>query len=103
MIAIFKTKDEAQKYSDKIHEFLRLKCPNYNAALWQNPVSNKLGTEFYIQIPQEYEKQYYKDSLTIIAFTKKEYDTKTKTEVKPDDSFSVAVSELPKAEEEIIK
>lgn len=95
MIAIFKTKDEAQKYSDKIHQFLVVKCPGYNAALWQNPVSNKLGTEFYIEIPQEYYKQYYKDSLQIIPYTKTEFDTKTKVEVKPDDSFTTAETAKP--------
>ena len=59
MIAIFSTLADAQAYSDKIHAYLLTNCPGYNAVKWQEPQKHCKEDKFYIQIPQEYEKDLY--------------------------------------------
>jgi len=59
MIQKFTTKDEAQKFSYKIHLFLSENCTNYNAVLWQMPT--EIEKIFYIKIPREYKINLYKN------------------------------------------
>ena len=66
MISIFLNKTDAQKYSDKVHNWLKANCPGYNAVKWQEPQKHPTFEQYYIKIPQEYEKPLYKDSIKII-------------------------------------
>jgi len=61
MVAIFLTKDEAQKYSDKVFNWLMQNCPNINGICWQQPQKHPKEEKYYIEVPQEYEKIFYKD------------------------------------------
>jgi len=72
MIAIFTEKANAQKYSDKVHNWLKVNCPGYNAVKWQDPQKHPTEDKWYIKVPQEYEKPLYKDSVKIIASCKTE-------------------------------
>jgi len=59
MIAIFSTFSDAQVFSDKIHDYLLANCPGYNADKWQEPQKHCKENKYYVQLPQEYEKQLY--------------------------------------------
>ena len=65
MIQKFTTKDQAQKFSDKIHLFLSENCINYNAVRWQTP--KEIEKIFYVKIPREYKINLYKDCKTKIS------------------------------------
>jgi len=72
MVAIFLQKTDAQKYSDKVHTWLRANCPGYNAVKWQDPQKHPKEEKWFIKIPQEYERPLYKDSNKIVASCKAE-------------------------------
>ena len=88
MIKIFKSKQEAQEFSDAIHKYLLENCPNYNAGKWQEPTPNKDATLFYVQVPLEYdveEKQHielYPVKEAITVTTKTQADKATATDEK---------------------
>lgn len=92
MIAIFLNKTDAQKYADKIHEWLQQNCPNYSAIKWQDPVSNKDVTQFYVEIPQEYYKLYYPKSPQIVTACKTEYDKNSEVKEKPDPDWGAVTT-----------
>ena len=83
MIAIFLNIIDAQKFSDKCHNWLQLNCPDYSASCWQIPVSNKTNDKFYVEIPQEFYKQLYKNSGKIVVFTDTEFKKASETMEKP--------------------
>jgi len=65
MFAIFILEIDAKKYSDKVHNWLLNNCPKYCAIEWETPVKHPTLAQFYIQLPQEYEKEYYKTTTKI--------------------------------------
>lgn len=88
MIAIFLTKEEAQKFADKCHEYLSANCPNYNASCWQIPNANKDGSKFFVEIPQEFEKDYYPVKEKIAVFTDAEIKKASELKPKPDPDWT---------------
>ena len=87
MIAIFLLKQDAQNFTDKCHNWLMQNCPNYCGVKWQDPTPNKDSTKFFIEIPDEYYKEYYKDCKKIITATKTEYDKNNEIKEKPGNSI----------------
>ena len=59
MIAIFSDIKTAQAFSNKVYDFIMRNCPNAFGDCWQTPVANKDRTEWYVEVPQEYEKDFY--------------------------------------------
>ena len=95
MITIFLNKLEAQKFADKCHEYLSANCPNYNAFCWQVPNANKEGTKFYVEIPQEFEKDFYPVKEKIAVFVDAEIKKASELKPKPDPDWT-ATKELVK-------
>jgi len=92
MVAIFSTKDEAQKFTDKCHAWLQDNCPDYNAMRWQQPVMDKSEKLFYIEVPSEFYKDFYQQKTEKIAVIC-DAELKTASVVQdkiPDDFLAVA-------------
>jgi len=65
MVIQFSNKEDAKAYVDKVHEWLQMNCPRYNAERWA-----EVDDSLCIQMPQEWvaEKELYKDAKKIIDF-----------------------------------
>jgi hypothetical protein len=90
MVAIFLSKTYAQAFADKCHEWLQTNCPNYSASIWQVPTANKDATKFFVEVPQEFEKDYYPVKEKITVATDREYKKASEVKPKPDASFEAA-------------
>lgn len=55
MIAIFSTEADASAYSDKIHEYLTLNRPGYNAIKWADPEQSADSSTWFVISPPEYD------------------------------------------------
>ncbi len=56
-IAIFDNRDNAQVYSDKIHQWLTKNRKGYNAIKWSDIEASKdeTGLKWYVKVPYDYE------------------------------------------------
>jgi hypothetical protein len=64
MIAIFNTQVEAIAYSNKIHTYLRLLRPNYNAVKWADPIESIDG-KWSVKTPVEYDDNRWGTPLNV--------------------------------------
>ena len=81
MIAIFTVLSEAQKLCDKIHNYLTLNCPGYNAIKWQSPqksdpseIAGQVTYEYFVSLPIEFVKDCYPVKDKIKPYIKPETD-----------------------------
>jgi hypothetical protein len=56
-IVIFEIEEDAQKYADKIHEYLKNHRPGYNATKWCTPEKSADGLTWMVKQPIEEEVQ----------------------------------------------
>jgi len=59
MIAIFNTFEDAEKFSSKCFDWLQNSCPNLNGVEWQKPYKHPDLGMYAVQVPQEWEKDFY--------------------------------------------
>lgn len=64
MIVIFNSQAEAVAYSNKIHAYLQLVRPNYNASKWAEPVQGVDG-KWSVKTPVEYDDNRWGTPLNI--------------------------------------
>lgn len=96
MIAIFTDLKEAENLCAKIHEHLSANCPGYNAALWQTPVKAEKVEQYYVQLPEEFEKDFYPVKAEKIAVAIKPITDKSVSMVaKLPDEFKTTPVEEP--------
>lgn len=96
MIAIFNTKEDAQKFADKCHEYLSSNCPNYSAVKWQEPVKHPKDELYQVQVPQEFEKDYYPTTVKIAVAVDTEIKKASSTVEKVGDTWKTVEAEIIK-------